>query len=204
MNSKIERIINNFKARNIEALYFNSFVEVKREILKRISTSSLIGIGNSKTLKKMNISKELYERDNKVFDKTLARSKSESKLLKKKSLLTDWYLTGTNAISMEGHIVNIDHSGNRVAAMLYGPERVIVVVGKNKITESLEEAIYRAKNVAAPLNAKRAGYNPPCVELDNCIDCISEERVCNSLVVIEGQSNNNRLSVFIADEKSGF
>ena len=204
MNNKIIRMIKNFKARNIEAVYFENFIKVKNKILKRIPTQSLVGIGNSKTLKEMNISEILSKRGSIVFDKTLARSREESKLLKRKSLLTDWYLTGTNAVSIEGHIVNIDHSGNRVAAMLYGPKNVIVVVGKNKIAENLEESIYRAKNIAAPLNAKRAGYNPPCVKLNNCIDCISEERVCNSLVVIEGQANKNRLSVFIVDEESGF
>lgn len=121
------------------------------------------------------ILQELANRGNIVYDKTFAKTKEESILLKKKALLTDWYITGTNAISIEGHIVNIDHSGNRVAAMTYGPDKVIIMVSKNKIEETLEKAITRARNHAARLNAIRAGYNPPCIEQKQCVDCKSKE-----------------------------
>ncbi len=124
--------------------------------------------------------------------------------MKKKSLLADYYLTGTNAISIEGHIVNIDHSGNRVAAMIYGPEKVIVVVGTSKIVDSLDDAIMRARNIAAPANAKRAGLNPPCISVGECIDCRSSERACNNLVVIEGQNVKDRMKVFIIDDSLGY
>ena len=157
----ITTIINNFASRNIQASYFQTLKEAKSKILELIPADSSIGIGNSRTLKEMDISAELTKRGYRVLDKTLANTKEESQELKRNSLLTDWYITGTNAISAEGHIVNIDHSGNRVAAMLYGPENVIIIVGTNKITETLDEAIHRAKNIAAPLNAKRAGFNPP-------------------------------------------
>lgn len=200
----IDHIIKNFKKRNIQASYFENLKETKNEILNMIPMQSSIGIGNSKTLKKMEISKELSRRGNQVLDKTMAKTKEEALMLKRKSLLTDWYITGTNAISMEGHIVNIDHSGNRVAAMVYGPKKVIIVVGINKITETLEKAVDRVKNVAAPLNAKRAGFKPPCIELNKCIDCSSDGRVCNSLVTIEGQADENRIKIFIVNQKMGF
>lgn len=201
---KFDQIIKNFEKRNIQATYCESLNVVKDEILNMIPLQCSVGIGNSKTLKKMDISKVLSKRGNQVLDKTLAQTKEESLILKRKSLLTDWYITGTNAISSEGHIVNIDHSGNRVAAMLYGPKQVIIVVGTNKITETLDEAIHRAKNIAAPQNAKRAGFNPPCVEINKCIDCSSTERVCNSLVIIEGQADRDRIKVFIVNEEVGF
>ena len=200
----MNKIIDNFKSRNIEAKYFDSFEDVKNEILKLIKEDETVGIGNSQTLKKMMISQELSNRGNIVYDKTFAKTKEETKMLKRKSLLTDWYITGTNAISKEGHIVNIDHSGNRVAAMTYGPDKVIVVVGKNKIEETLEKAIKRARNHAAPLNAIRAGYNPPCLELKECIDCKSKDRVCYNLSIIEGQFESERMKVFIVNEEAGF
>ncbi|MCF8002505.1 MAG: lactate utilization protein [Halanaerobiales bacterium] len=200
----IEYIIKKFEKRNIQASYFENLLETKNKILNMIPMQSSIGIGNSKTLKKMEISKELSERGNQVLDKTKAKTKEEVLMLKRKSLLTDWYITGTNAISMEGHIVNIDHSGNRVAAMLYGPKKVIIVVGINKITKTLEKAVNRIKNIAAPLNAKRAGFEPPCIEVNKCIDCFSDERVCNSLVTIEGQADKNRIKVFIVNQRIGF
>lgn len=141
----ITTIINNFASRNIQASYFQTLKEAKSKILELIPADSSIGIGNSRTLKEMDISAELTKRGYRVLDKTLAKTKEESLELKRESLLADWYLTGTNAISTKGHIVNIDHSGNRVAAMIYGPKHVIIVVGTNKITGTLEEAVYRAK-----------------------------------------------------------
>jgi len=201
---KVDLFISNLATRNIMGYYFNSFEEAKLKIKEIIPGRDSIGIGNSITLKNMNISPELKDRGNIVYDKTFAKTKEESKELKKKSLLVDWYITGTNAISMEGHIVNMDHSGNRVAAMIYGPENVIIVVGVNKITDTLDEAIYRVRNHASPKNAKRAGLNPPCVAIDKCVDCRSEDRVCNNLVIIEGQNIKGRMKVFIINEVDGF
>jgi L-lactate utilization protein LutC len=205
MDRKIQsEIIRNFKSRNIEVTFFKTLEDVKDKILDLIPINSTVGIGNSRTLKEIDISRTLTERGNTVFDKTLAKSKEESKKIKKKSLLTDWYITGTNAISKDGYIVNIDHSGNRVAAMIYGPDNVIVVVGKNKICNTLNDALYRVRNVAAPLNAKRAGYNPPCLKLNECVNCKTDQRVCFNLVVIEGQYEKKRMKLFIVDEEVGF
>jgi len=203
-NEIIDMLIENLRTRNIEGLYFRTFEEAKEQILDLIPTSAAVGIGNSVTLKNMNIANALIERGNTVFDKTKAKNEKESEMLKKKSLLTDWYISGTNGISIDGHIVNMDHSGNRVAAMIYGPDNIIIVIGKNKIMNSLEEAIYRVRNISAPMNARRAGLNPPCVSTNKCIDCKSKERVCNNLVIIEGQSDEKRMKILIVDEEEGF
>jgi len=204
LNEGKEELIKNFKLRNIEVEFFERLDQVSDRIKKIIGLESTIGVGNSKTLKEMKISEELRERGNKVYDKTLGKTREEVRELKRQSLLTDWYITGSNAISIEGHIVNIDHSGNRVAAMIYGPDKVIVVVGENKICNTLEDAKNRARNIAAPLNAKRAGYNPPCIELSRCVDCKSSERVCFNDVTIEGQYKKNRMRLFIVNEDIGF
>lgn len=205
MNSKmLEALIRNFRNRNIEVSTFDTLLEAKAEICKIIAADKIIGIGHSATLEAMNITEELADRGNIVFDKTKAATKEESKMLKKKALLADWYITGSNAISAEGHIVNIDHSGNRVAAMTYGPDNVVVVVGINKVTPNLEAAIQRAKNEASPKNAKRAGFNPPCVQLGTCIDCSSPEKVCNYISIIQGQHYKERMKLFIVNEELGF
>ena len=203
-DEKINLLIENLGLRNITGMYFKTFEEAKEKILELIQIDSTVGIGNSVTLKKMNISSELIERGNTVFDKTTAKNNEESKKMKMKSLLADWYISGTNGISVDGHIVNMDHSGNRAAAMIYGPDNVIIVIGKNKISESLEETIFRVRNIASPMNARRAGLNPPCVEMNKCIDCKSKERVCNNLVIIEGQNDERRMIVLIVDEVEGF
>jgi L-lactate utilization protein LutC len=177
VNRDIEVVVNSLAQRNIEARYFESLDELERELLITVPVSATVGIGNSQTLKKIGISDKLKARGNVVFDKTIATNKLESRELSKKAILSDWFISGTNAVSREGHIVNIDHTGNRVAAMVYGPEKVVVVVGINKIEDSLTAAIDRAKNKAAILNAKRVGLNPPCVEFNKCVDCRSKDRV---------------------------
>lgn len=193
-----------FRPRNIEIAYFDTLEEVKAYILDTVPAECTVGIGHSATLHKLYLTSALLERGNAVYDKELAKDKEESKLIKKRALLTDWYITGSNAVSVDGRIVNVDHSGNRVAAMTFGPDKVIIVVGRNKVVPSLADAIARVKNVACPLNAKRAGFNPPCVALGRCVDCVSAERVCNSLSIIEGQSEPGRMMLCIANEDCGF
>lgn len=200
----INKLKENFKLRNIEVEYFETLEDVKSYILSIIPNKCTIGVGHSLTLQKMNITNSLLERGNIVYDKELAKSREECIVLKKKALITSWYITGSNAVSVDGRIVNVDHSGNRVAAIAFGPDKVIVVVGKNKIVDTVDEAIKRVKNISCPLNAKRAGFNPPCVILNKCVDCVSNERVCNILSIIEGQSDSNRIKLFIVNEECGF
>ncbi len=203
-NSILNKLKDNFEKRNIKVLIFKTFDEIKNYLLKEIPLNVSIGIGNSQTLKSMNLTNVFLNRGNTVYDKELGENKDEVKFLKKKALLSDCYISSTNAVSKDGRIVNIDHSGNRVAALSYGPEKVYIVIGENKITNTQDEAITRARNVAASKNAKRAGFNPPCVELGRCVDCMSNDRVCNIISIIEGQCEKDRLELLIALESGGF
>ena len=204
MDINLNLLKENFRLRNIEIQCFDTFEEIKTNILNIIPNNSTIGIGHSLTLQKMNITQLLSERGNIVYDKELSKSREERQAVKKKALIADWYITGSNAISIDGRIVNIDHSGNRVAATTFGPDKMIIVVGKNKIVNTLEEAIKRVKNVACPSNARRAGLNPPCATLNKCVDCVSMDRVCNTLSIIEGQSDSKRIKLLIANEEAGY
>ncbi|WP_027633712.1 lactate utilization protein [Clostridium hydrogeniformans] len=197
-------LTHNFNKRNIEVKFFETLDSVKSYILELIPLNSTVGIGHSTTLEKISLTSSLIEKGYTVYDKELSKDKIEGTSIKKKALTSDWYITGSNAISIDGRIVNVDHSGNRVSAISFGPDKVIIVVGKNKIVDTLENAIKRVKNISCPLNAKRAGYNPPCVELNKCVDCTSKERVCNILSIVEGQIDKNRISLFIVNEESGF
>ena len=200
----LDRLKESFQKRNIEAISFKTLDAARSHILNTVPAACAVGIGHSGTLQKMNLTSALLERGNTVYDKELAKDSDECKALKKKALLADWYITGSNAVSMDGRIVNVDHSGNRVAAISFGPDHVMIVVGKNKIAATLEEAIQRVKNIACPLNAKRAGFHPPCVALNRCVDCVSEERVCNILSIVEGQTDSNRIKLLVVDEECGF
>ncbi len=204
MQMDLDRLKESFRKRNIEVIFFETLDAAKFHILNTVPAECTVGIGHSGTLQNMNLTNALLERGNTVYDKELAHDSGECKALKKKALLADWYITGSNAVSMDGRIVNVDHSGNRVAAISFGPDHVIIVVGKNKIAPTLEEAIQRVKNIACPLNAKRAGFHPPCVALNRCVDCVSEERVCNILSIVEGQTDSNRIKLLIVDEECGF
>lgn len=200
----LDRLKESFQKRNIEATFFETLDAARSHILNTVPAECAVGIGHSGTLQKINLTNTLLERGNTVYDKELAKDSDECKALKKKALLADWYITGSNAVSMDGRIVNVDHSGNRVAAISFGPDHVMIVVGKNKIAATLEEAIQRVKNIACPLNAKRAGFHPPCVALNRCVDCVSEERVCNILSIVEGQTDSNRIKLLVVDEECGF
>ena len=194
----------NFKKRKIDVKWFATFDDITAYLYSLIPVEASIGIGNSQTLKKMKILEIFLDRGNAVYDKTIGKSPEEIKQLKRQALLTDYYVSSANAISVDGRIINIDHSGNRVAAITYGPEKVFLIVGKNKIESTHEEALKRARNTAAPLNAKRAGMNPPCVKMGKCVDCVSPERVCNFISTIEGQHIEGRLTLLISNEEAGF
>lgn len=200
----IQALLDNLSKRNIKGYYVSNLDAAREKIIELLSLSSTVGIGNSRTLKDMNLTPTLIEMGYAVLDKTLAKNEADIKKLKKLALLSDWYISGSNAISQEGHIVNIDHSGNRTAALVYGPDQVIIVMGTNKIAPTLDAAIRRARYSAAPKNARRAGKNPPCTETDTCIDCRHPERVCYNLLITEGQADPNRMTVIIVGEERGF
>lgn len=202
--AQIQRLFKNLAQRNITGYYVPSLREARAKIMELLPDFCTVGIGNSKTLKDMKITAVLLEKGYTVLDKTLADSKEDAVTLKKQALLTDWYICGCNAISMDGHLVNMDHSGNRVAAMVFGPDKVIIVAGINKVVSDLEDAIRRVRNHAAPFNAIRAGMNPPCVQTGKCVDCRHPERVCCNLLITEGQADPHRMTVIIVGEERGF
>jgi len=204
MREHIDVIIRNLSKRNINGHFFETADDAKEAILSWIPQDATIGIGNSRTVKDMDISATLSSKGHIVYDKTTVQTERGKKLLKKKALMTDWYITGTNALAKSGHLVNIDHSGSRVAAMLYGPDNVIIVVGINKIEENLDKALERARNEAAPRNAIRAGASAPCIEAGRCVECEGEHRICNAFVTVSGQSDADRMRVVIINEALGF
>ena len=204
MRETVELIIQNLSKRNINGHYFETADEAKEAILSWIPKDATIGIGNSRTVKDLNLSATLSDKGHIVYDKTTVQTDLGKKLLKKKALMTDWYITGTNALSKSGHLVNIDHSGSRVAAMLYGPDNVIIVIGVNKIEECLDDALERARNEAAPRNAQRAGSQSPCIDAGKCVECEGTQRICNAFVTVSGQSDADRMRVVIINEALGF
>lgn len=122
---------------------------------------------------------------------------------RRQGLLVDFYLTGTNAVTEDGHLVNLDMIGNRVAALTFGPKKVVVLIGRNKIVPDLETAMYRIKDYAAPINAMRLDCKTPCAKTSECADCKSPGRICNSWTITEKSFPKHRVAVILIDEELG-
>lgn len=137
-----------------------------------------------------------------TFDKNLPRE--EMTELRREALLTDLFITGTNALTESGQLVNLDMIGNRVAAMMWGPKNVILIIGRNKICQDVEEAVSRVKNYAAPVNIMRLEKKTPCLKTGYCHDCSSPERICNYWTIIEKSFEKNRIKVILVNEDLGF
>ncbi len=124
--------------------------------------------------------------------------------LRRQGLLADVMIASSNAITLDGRLVNLDATGNRVAAMMFGPKKVILVVGMNKVAPDLESAMARVKHFAAPVNVMRIGLKNPCAKTGTCGDCKSPQRICNMWSIIEGHTTKGRIHVKLVGENLGY
>ena len=124
--------------------------------------------------------------------------------LRRQSLMVDLFVTGTNAVTQDGHLVNLDMVGNRVAAIMWGPKNVLLIIGRNKICEDLEEAMLRIKNYAAVVNTMNLDKKTPCVKTGTCQDCSSPERICNYWTITEKSFIKERIKIILVNEDLGF
>ncbi len=129
---------------------------------------------------------------------------ADMKEIYRKTFYADTYFSSVNAITEEGEIFNVDGNGNRVAAMLYGPDKVILVVGANKIVKNIDEAVKRNKAVSGPANAKRLNTDTPCSKVGYCMDCKSNDRICCEYTVIKRQRTADRMNVIFINDVLGF
>lgn len=137
-----------------------------------------------------------------TFDQKL--SKEEMFELRRRSLLTDLFITGTNAVTEAGHLVNLDMVGNRVAAIMWGPKNVLLIIGRNKICGDLEDAMIRIKSYAAPVNCMRLDKKTPCFATGTCQDCSSPDRICNYWTITEKCFQKKRIKIILVNEDLGF
>ena len=136
-----------------------------------------------------------------TFNKSLS---GEEKIeLRRRSLLVDLFITGTNAITEMGQLVNLDMIGNRIGGITFGPKHVIILVGRNKIVSDLEDAMYRIKNYVAPINSMRLDMKTPCVKTSHCEECKSPDRICNTWTITEKSFPKGRVKVVLINEDLG-
>ncbi len=174
------------------------------DYLSKAIADTTVGIGGSVTVQEMNLY-ELLQHNNQVFWHWKVPEGKTQKEIRDLASSTEVYLSSVNAIAETGEIVNIDGNGNRVASIIYGHKRVYLVVGRNKIEPDFEKALFRARNVASPLNAVRLKRKTPCAEKgDKCYDCNSPERLCKALSVLWAKPGMGRYEVVLIDEDLGY
>lgn len=199
----IQKAINSLKQKGYSVSYFenskDATVYLNHEINKKI-----VGFGDSDTLLRLKLFESL-SLHNEVYDPQHDVYQWGFLEIAKKSMTANVFLTSINAFSETGELVNIDGTGNRIAGSIFGHEKVFFVVGVNKLVPTLEEAVWRARNVSAPRNAMRLGLKTPCAkEGTKCFNCSSADRICNGMMVYLSKMDDIEMEIVIINETLGF
>ena len=200
------KIIAELQKRSMEGSYAPSVDKAREEILAMIPRGSTVYRCGSMTAEYMDLWERLANIPGvEIIDPFQPGLSFEDSLqLRRKGLLADVMITSTNAITLDGKLVNLDGLGNRVAAMIFGPQKVILVVGMNKVVPDIDSAMARTKHYAAPVNAMRMSIKTPCAENGICADCKTPARFCNIWSIIEGQRIKGRIHVKLVGENLGY
>ena len=177
---------------------------VLQELIPKLAPKT-VSWGGSMTFRSIGLYKALSDRtDLESWDTFDGKASAEEKdQLRRQALHSDLFITGTNAVTEAGQLVNLDMIGNRVGALTYGPRWVVILVGRNKIVPDLEDAMFRIKNYVAPANAMRLDKKTPCVKTSYCEDCKSSDRICNSWTITEKSFPKGRVKVILINEDLG-
>ena len=176
-----------------------------KEIFPEIKPQS-VSFGGSMSIVDSGLYSELKQRNDLTVIDTYETSIPMEEVIERRrqGLLTDLYLTSSNALTVDGQLVNLDGLGNRVASLTFGPKHVVLLVGKNKITATLEQAFTRVKDYAAPVNAVRLGRKTPCAKTMECEDCKSPERICNTWTITEKSNPPKRVKIILINQDVGY
>jgi L-lactate utilization protein LutB len=198
------KVVKALNARGFEAYYFEDEVGAADKIISLIPKNHTVSWGGSKTLTDMGIQERLAKEGYSLLDRDKAASPEERQDIMRRALLCDTFLSGTNAISEDGWLVNIDGNGNRVAAMIYGPKQVIIAAGMNKVAKTYEDAVIRARTVAAPLNAQRfPSLKTPCSENGTCANRMNPDTICSYFVTTRICKPAGRIKVILIGKDLG-
>ena len=218
MDSQIKELLSSLHSRHINGIFAENSEDGIRKILSLVPNDAIVGIGDSTTMRQIGIPQALKERGTKVLDaferkETPTNPEDALQWLKrtlKEATVSDVFVTGTNAITRDGRLVNVDAVGNRVAGMFWGHPTSIIAVGRNKIVKDLDEAFYRIRNIIAPNHVRirsveLGGKNSktPCAVTGECVDCRAIDRICNIFSIIEGKPFFTDLNVVIVNEDLG-
>ena len=205
---RVENALKALKKNGFDAVYYATAEEAVAGVLGMVPEGASVGLGGSVTLREMGLVDALEARGIEPADhwKAGGRGASREEVLeiRRRHLNSDVFITGTNAVTETGELVNIDGTGQRVAAMIFGPGKVVVVAGVNKIAGDLEEGLWRASNVAAPMNARRLHRKTPCAVTGECSDCVVPERICGITTILHRKPGSTDVTVVLVGEKLGY
>ena len=196
-----ERMIKNLKRRNMQAYYCKTATEAVNKVSELIADGSSVTWGGSMTIRDMGIPQMLKNRGTlEVLDRDEVANPDEVVKIYERAFTADVYLSSANAISEDGVIVNIDGNGNRVAAITWGPQKVIFIIGINKVAQTVEAALQRARSTASPINAARFDVQTPCQVDGVCHNCNSPESICNYVHFLRNSPRGRHIVILVGDE----
>jgi len=200
-----EKVVKELANNGFSAAYYKTVKEACEAVLQEVPEGASVGVGGSWTIAQLGVLDELEKKGHTVLNHGKpGLSKEEKYKIRRQQLTCDVFLSGTNAVTMEGELVNVDGAGNRVASMIFGPSKVIIVVGLNKIVTNISAAMERIETIAAPINNKRLGMPNPCTETGECMDCQGPTRICNVTTIMHKQPSLSDIHVFVVGENMGF
>lgn len=194
-------LVKNLQSRHFEAYYCRNREEALEKALSLIPEGSRVGWGGAKSAQQIGLMDALKAGNYRAIDRETFEDRDAAMM---ECLHADVFITGANALSMDGQMVNIDGTGNRVAAIVYGPKSVIVIAGMNKVEDTLEGAVLRARNVAAPMNQQRFLRDAPCSATACCSDCKSDGCICNQILITRNCRPDGRIKFILVGETLGF
>lgn len=197
------RVVKAMESRHFEACYCETKEEALKKALELIPEGSVVAWGGSVTMDQIGLSEVLHNGKYQLIDRDAAPPEERRKLMRQ-GLLADYFISGANAVSEDGEIVNIDGNGNRVGAIVYGPDHVVIIAGMNKVVKTLEDAVRRARTIAAPINKQRFGGTTPCAKTGSCGDCKAEDCICCQILVTRVCRPAGRIKVILVGEELGF
>lgn len=199
-----EQVVKALNSRNMEAFLVGTKEEALKKALELIPEGSSVGWGGSASIEEIGLKEAIKNGKYKVVDREEGSSQEEAEKLMRDIFFCDYFLASSNAVSEDGVLVNVDGNSNRVAAICYGPKHVIMIIGMNKVVKSVEDAMSRARNTAAPLNAQRFDIDTPCKKTGCCYDCKKPDTVCCQILITRYSRHVGRIKVILVNEELGF
>ena len=198
------RVVKALESRNMEAYYVKTKAAALAKVLELIPEGSSISWGGTMSAQEIGLTDALHKGNYDVYDREQVETREEKEKIAHQALNCDFFIGSTNALSEDGVLVNVDGNANRVAAFAYGPKNVLLIVGMNKVVKTEADAMSRARNEAAPINAQRFGVNTPCVKNGSCFNCKSPQCICCQILITRFSKVPKRTKIILVDENLGF